>query len=287
MDEKSKQLNQDTSEATPGATNNRLKKALIRGLAAFVAALLLLGVTRLSIVNLLKGPTEIYDLHNAQQGDFVKFGVSAIMGLYDENDASGEKGTYAILPMQGKFVTLRLSPRYLESAEAVKTQSLNFLNGASSDMDKYFMVEGTVKTLSEPLHDQLYRWFDGQKSWMQEIGLLPEVQDSSIYISNVVLEVDSVNGMNEGLVLAFTGLAALLLLYLLAELVLMASGFYLRKPRKKAEVQEGTEIAAADEVPQEAGYAADVSAGISKEDSFTENIDAPDNESDTSTEDEQ
>lgn len=283
MDETVKQLNQES----PEAVGSHLKKALIRSLAAFVAALLLLGVTRLSIVNFLKGPTEITDLHNAQQGDFVKFGVSAIMGFYDEKDVSGEKGAYAILPMQGKFVTLRLSPRYLESAEAVKTQSLDFLNGASSDMDKYFMVEGTVKTLPEPLHDQLYRWFDGQKDWMQGVGLLPEVTDSAIYISNVVLEVDSVNGMNEGLVLAFSGLSALLLLYVLAELVLMASGFYLRQPKRKDNALEAVEADPDVEAPQENEKAVDVPAEISEEDKHSVNIDAPDSSSGGETEGDQ
>ncbi len=283
MDETVKQLNQ----APPEATGSRLKKALIRSLAAFVAALLLLGVTRLSIVNLIKGPTEIVDLHSAQQGDFIKFGVSAIMGFYDENDASGENGTYAILPMQGKFVTLRLSPRYLESAEVVKTQSLGFLNGTSSDMDKYFMVEGTVKTLSEPLHDQLYRWFDGQKAWMQEIGLLPEVMDSAVYISDVVLEVDSVNGMNEGLVLAFTGLSALLLLYLLAELILMASGFYLRQPKKKDGIHEAADATTDAETPQENEDAIAASAEIFEEDKCEEGLSESDSPSGGETEGDQ
>lgn len=266
MDETVKQPSQETPDS-------RLKKALIRSLAAFVAALLLLGVTRLSIVSLVKGPTEITDLHNAQQGDFVKFDVPVIMGFYDENDASGEKGSYAVLPMEGKFVTLRLSPRYLESAETVKGQFQDLLNGQSMDLDQYFTVEGTVKTLSEPLHDQLYRWFDGQKDWMQAIGFLPEVMDSAAYLSDVVLEVDSVNGMNEGLVLAFTGLAALLLLYLLVELVLMATGFYLRQPKIKTALQDGEETT-------------DIVAEISEEDKPMENTDASDTLSDGETEEE-
>lgn len=281
MDETASQLNRNPAEAR----DRRLKKALIRSLAAFAAALLLLGVTRLSIVNLLKGPAEITDLHNAGQGDFVKFGVSAIMGFYDENNASGEKGVYAILPMQGKFVTLRLSPRYLESAEAVKAQSLDLLNGLSADMDKYFLVEGTVKTLPEPLHDQLYRWFEGQKTWMQEIGLLPEITDSAVYLSNVVLEVDSVNGMNEGLVLAFSGLSALLLLYVLAELVLMASGFYLRQPKKQGGAPENAEADFGGEVSPENAEPCNAPAEISEEDKETESIDASDIPSDGETED--
>ena len=280
MDEKTNEIISEAPALAQEAPGRRLKKALYRSLAAFVAALLLLGVTRLSALTLFKGPTDINDLHNARQGDFVKFGVSSIMGFYDETDASGNTGTYAILPMQGKFVSLRLSPRYLDSAKAIRTQTENVLNGLSTDMDQYFIVEGTVKTLSEPLHDQLYRWFADNLDWMQQIGLLMVVDDGADFVSDVVLEVDSVNGVNEGLVLAFTALAAALLLYVLVELVLMGSGFYLKGRKKKGEEPAAAEDTPEEPVSEETAETAEMETEISQEDKTEEVIDAPDSSPD-------
>jgi len=227
-------------EATPGfgsrpelphKKNARLKKALIRAGAAFLAALILVGVTQFAFIDMLRGATENDAVQDAALGSFVKRDIFAILGFYPDDGSDGTATSqYALVPMSGKFVTVHFTKRYMESAEAVKTATYDYINGNIQTLDSYFVVEGTTATLSDELSTQMYDWFALNKDWMVEAGVISDTDDNAEFLSDVVLEVDAVKGMNETLVLVLTGLAAALLLYFFVELVLMAAGVYLDKP---------------------------------------------------------
>jgi len=257
-----------TDEATPTEDmpvkkkNLRLRNALLRAGAALLAAVVLLAVSKFSVIDLKKGAKESDSVQDEELGTFVKRDVFAIIGFYDEVSEDSTQGEYALVPMGGKFVTVHLSKRYLESGSAVEKATYDYINGNSTTLDKYFVVEGTTETLSEEMSTKMYEWFDLNKDWMVEAGVIADTDDAATYLSDVVLEVDTVNSMSETLVLVLTGLAAAMLLYMIVEFVLMGVGFYLGEPKKKkaentddgaeAEPKDSGENAEAEEkVPEE------------------------------------
>lgn len=257
------------AEAVIGApeAKNKLHKALIRVGAAFVAALLLLAVTRLSIVDLIKGAKAADAVQDEEIGSFVKRDVFAILGFIDAKTADAAatdtttdtsttgsltpadstSGEYALVPMGGKFVTVHFTKRYLESAYAIEAQTYSYINGGVSTLDSYVTVEGTTKTISEDLSTKMYDWFALNKDWMVQAGVISDIDDNATYLSDVVFEVDTVKGQSEVFVIVLTGLAALCVLYIIVELILMATGFYLNGWKKKKAEDDRTEDVAAEE----------------------------------------
>ncbi|PKM74376.1 MAG: hypothetical protein CVU91_00480 [Firmicutes bacterium HGW-Firmicutes-16] len=219
-------------EAPAKQSNKRLVNALIRAGAALIAAALLLAMTKLSVFTLVKGPMETATAHHEEMGSFVKQDIAMILG--DLSD-QGLPKNYMVAGIYDKLVLVHFTDRYLESAEAVEKDTLLIFEGQLTALDKYLTVEGTIETQSEDLSGKLYEWFDANKAWMQEKGVIYETNDAATYLSDAVLTVDTVNSMSETLVYVLTGLAALCLSYILVELVLMATGFYLLDPKKKKE----------------------------------------------------
>ena len=257
---------EEVSEAAAGAPDakKKLHKALIRAGAAFLAALVLLAVTKLSIVDLVKGAKAADAVQDEEIGTFVKRDVFAILGFLDaeaETDteatatdattdvsttgtltpADSTSGEYALVPMGGKFVTVHFTKRYLESAYAIEAQTFSYINGSVSALDSYVTVEGTTKTISEDLSTQMYDWFALNKDWMVQAGVISDSDDNAVYLSDVILEVDTVNGQSEALVYVLTGLAAVCVLYIIVELILMATGFYLNGWKKKKAEDDSAE----------------------------------------------
>lgn len=253
MNKKVTQTSENTSEiikTSDGSENasskvapkisKRLRKALIRAGSAFLASLCLLAVTKFSFIDLIRGPKEADVVQDEDIGAFVKRDIFAVVGYYDEQK-SGDKVTdkYALVPMGGKFVTVHFTKRYIESADAIYSETQNYIKGSLYTLDKYVVVDGTVEKLDDELSGKMYDWFSDNKQWLVDSQVIADTNDASEYLSDVVLSVDTVNSLNQTLVFIVTGLAALCLLYVIAELILMASGFYLDKPKKnKDEVCE-------------------------------------------------
>ena len=255
--------------------NTRLRKALLRAGAALLAALILLAVTGRSLIDLKKGATATNAIQDEELGSFVKCQVFAFLGFYDAGaDASGEAsaetagastGEYALVPMSDKFVTVHFSKRYLQSATEIEKETYRFINGEISSFDKYVVVEGTTATLSEEMSTKMYDWFALNKDWMVQAGVITDTQDSADYLSDTVLEVDVVNSMSETLVFVLAALAAACVLYIIVELVLMATGFYLDGAKKKKEDYEAQDDSD-DEEPSDEAETASVTEAAADED---------------------
>ncbi|MFB0921173.1 MAG: hypothetical protein QMB62_09870 [Oscillospiraceae bacterium] len=216
----------------PVKKNKRLRNALIRVGCALIAAAVLLAATKLSIFELRKGPTKTDAAQHEEMGSFVKQDVYLLLGdLKDQ----GLSDNYMLAAIVDKIVVVHFTNRYLDSAAEIKNDTLKYIDGEITTIDKYVTVEGTVTKQSEELSKKLYDWFDANKSWMQEKGVIAESSDAATYLSDAVLTVDTVNSMSETLIYVLTGISALLLLYIIVELVLMAAGFYLKEPKKKKE----------------------------------------------------
>lgn len=243
----------------PVKKNKRLRNALIRVGCALIAAAILLAVTKFSILDLKKGATKTDSAQKEEIGSFVKQDVYLLLG--DLSD-QGLSGNYMMAAIVDKIVVVHFTDRYLASATEIKNDTLKFIDGDITTIDKYVTVEGTVEKQSEDLSGKAYEWFAANKSWMQEKGVVSETDDAATYLSDVVLTVDTVNSMSDTLVYALTILAGLLILYIIVELVLMACGVYLKEPKKKkalagAVAEEPGENEESDDDTQESAEAAD------------------------------
>ncbi len=255
----------------PVKKNKRLRNALIRVGCALVAAAILLAVSKFSIFDLKKGAAKTDAAQNEQMGSFVKQDVYLLLGDLSEQ---GLSGNYMMAAVVDKIVVIHFTDRYLASATEIKNDTLKYIDGDITTIDKYVTVEGTVTKQNEDLSKKVYSWFDANKSWMQEKGVIPQSSDAATYLSDAVLTVDTVNYMSETLVYALTGLAALLILYIIVELILMACGLYLKEPKKKL-AMAGADVSEPDE-KEESGDDAQEAAELT--DNTEEKISADDAE---------
>lgn len=222
--------------------NKRLRNALYRVGGAFLAAIILLAITKFSFIDLINGPKETVDTESEEIGAFVKTDVYAIIGYYaDQNFGDTIVGEYALAPMNGKYVTVHFTKRYLESAGTVLSDTNNYLNGTLGTLDNYMIVQGTVEKLDEEHSTQMYEWFAQNADWMLEKQVITSADDYATYLTDTIITVDTVNSLNQNVVFALTGLAALCVLYILVELILMATGFYLSRSKKKSEIDTTNE----------------------------------------------
>ena len=203
--------------------NKRLRNALIRTLAALLAACVLLAIPGLAIFTIFKGPEPIVDIENAEPGSFVSSDVNFFLWIYPEQE--GGIPRYAAMFMNGRIVSVRFTDRYLENVDEIVDETYEYLQMRQDVLDKYLKVRGTIGELSESVSGLMYSWFDYNYSQLLELGL-PPTEDYATYLSDTVLLVDTVNGYSETSVFVMAGLAALLLLYVMAELTLMCVGFY-------------------------------------------------------------
>ena len=218
-----------SEETDKEATKRDLRFALIRCAAALILAAVLLLVSGFSIVDLAGGPVEYQAFEEAEPGSFVKCEISAIIGLYGENEE------LALVPGGRQYVTVRFTGRYDESVRAVVEETEGFLAGNIYPLDKYVVVQGTVETLDEEQSALLKEWLELNREALISKGVASETIDMENYVSDKVLLVDTVNGKSQTLVFILTGAAALLVLYIIAEFIMMALGLYKNKKEKPEE----------------------------------------------------
>lgn len=218
-----------SEETDKEATKRDLRFALIRCAASLILAAVLLLVSGFSIVDLAGGPVEYQAFEEAEPGSFVKCEISAIIGLYGENEE------LALVPGGRQYVTVRFTGRYDESVRAVVEETEGFLAGNIYPLDKYVVVQGTVETLDEEQSALLKEWLELNREALISKGVASETIDMENYVSDKVLLVDTVNGKSQTLVFILTGAAALLVLYIIAEFIMMALGLYKNKKEKPEE----------------------------------------------------
>ncbi|MEG0036411.1 MAG: DUF6709 family protein, partial [Oscillospiraceae bacterium] len=233
-------MNEITEKKQP---NKKFRNALLRVLAAFLVATALLAITGFAVIDLLKGAKEVDTVQDEAKGTFVKRDIYAILGFYGEDaTAPGEvTGRYALVPMGENFVTVHFTQRYLDSADAICNETTSYVNGELQMLDKYVVVQGEVASLDEKTSGLMYEWFELNRAQLVATGVIADTNDAARYLSDTVLEVDTINGMSQTLALILTGLAALLLLYVIFEFVLMAIGHYLIEPETTAQIEEAVD----------------------------------------------
>lgn len=226
---------QNQPETPPAKISEGLRKALIRCGIALAAAVVLLTVTHFSVFEIMKGPKETQSIQTEQTGAFIKRDIYAIVG-YSEDEKSGDSiiGEYTVVPMDGKFVVVHLPRRYLTDADRVLDETKAYVEGSLTGLDKYFVVDGTAGKLTDAQSKKLDDWFTTNKDWLVQTHVIDSTGDAATYLSDAILEVDRIDGMSQITVIILSGIAGLLLAYIVLELILMACGHYLDDRRKAA-----------------------------------------------------
>lgn len=225
-------------DETEMVEDKRPRYSVIRMASALLLAAMLLAVTGFTPIKMLRGPTETEAIQNNEIGDFVSRDINAILGFYaDDINSGGETiGRYAVVPMDGQFVSAHFTKRYLESADSVYASTNDYISG-NSYLDVYVVVEGTVQMLSEESSGLMYDWFGKNRGELIASKMIADTDDYSDYLTDYVLMVDRVGRFTESSLSVLACLAGLFVLYAIIELFLMARGFYL--PRE-ANVEENT-----------------------------------------------
>ena len=205
-----------------------LRRALVRCGVALLIAVALLAATRFAVFAIVKGPTESSSLESAQEGAFVKRDIYAVVGYAaDEKSGSAVVGEYAVVPMDGKFVTVHMTKRYLTAADTVLAETKSYLEGSTTTLDRFFVVDGAVSKLTDAQKKSLSDWYTANKDYLVQTHVIDETADEATYLSDTLLEVDQIDGMSQILVIVLSALAGLCLCYVIVELILMACGYYL------------------------------------------------------------
>lgn len=212
--------------------------------ALILAALLLLG-TKLAVVDLLKGPTEVETIAELDNGTFVSRDIYAVIGLYAEQVKADKVTTqYALVPMGGQFVTVAFTNRYLEAAKTMCDNTYDYINGKLDYFDAYVELQGTVGVLDEEVWNQMYAWFELNEPQLVEMGMIAEAEDYSSLLSDKVLVVDTVKGIDQTLLIVCSAAGAACLIWALVVLIIMLAG---RRP--KSVLDEAADIQTAAEQP--------------------------------------
>lgn len=242
-------------------THLRRKAAALRLSAAIILAAVLLWVTDFAIGDILSGPRQVSSMDNLPEGSYVSANIGAIYDFYAEDyTASADEVTawYAVIPMDGQLVTLRLPARYFSSAETVINDTYDYINGFTGPQERYFAINGSVTAMSEELETRFYDWFAGNSGWMSDIGLVPAGADAGDYLSPYMIIADNIGPFYAVVTYIMTAIALCLLLYAVAVGIRLAAGGYKAKsdstaPASVQEPVSGNEQPCADitEAPEE------------------------------------
>jgi hypothetical protein len=238
-------MNDNTSESTQrSAPNKKLRSALIRAIAAALLAAVFLSATGFGVFELLGRPTDAKQVQD-EEGVFVYSDINIILGFYAEELTNGKLiARYGLIPMAGKFVTVRFTERYFESADSVCDSTYDYVNGKISSLDGFITVQGTFKRISEEVSGYMYDWFGVNREQLVSMGVIYETDDYADFLSDNIIEVDVINGMAQSKLISFSAVSGALLLYMLVELILMGAGFYLPKAEKEKRKKAAETLAA-------------------------------------------
>ena len=210
--------------------------AVCRAAAALVAALILLSVTGFAFVDMLKGPVQVTNSNELNRGDYVEAQLAFVMDIVgvEKNAAGKDVAYYGVSPMGDTFTMIRFPVADFENIAAMEEATRSFLQGETVTMDFYMTVIGTVAPMDETLGGLLIEWFEENADWMIASGVIAETEDYSAYLGPQMIASGRVGAMNRGMALAMTILAALLVVYAIVEVLLVAMGVHERKAAPKA-----------------------------------------------------
>lgn len=213
-------------EKTP---NKRAKRAVFRGCAAILAAVILLVVTGFAFVDMLRGSEFVSDITQLSAGDYVTTNVDMILGYFAEEYNGSDEVTalYAVVPCDQYFAVVILPERYFDSGDVIYDSTYAFINGETAAVNDYILVTGTAEELTGDTSAMFYDWFGLNKDWMTEAGLIDsEVEDYANHLSLIALRVDRTGRLSTSWSLALSAVAWALLMYAMIVFLRLSLGKY-------------------------------------------------------------
>lgn len=207
---------------------NKKYFAFLRAALAVVLAAAVVAVSGFAFVYQCKGPTAVQDGAQLAGERYVSADVKWIMDVCGEEVSSEGKTLYyyAVAPVGNRFVLLRFGADMLDDLTALEKSTMDYLTGTSMAMDIHLPVRGMAEKAQPGAYSLLSEWFNANIEWMNLAGVVGENPSASEYLANELILVDQVGAMHYLASLGLSVLAALLVLYAVAELLLVASGFY-------------------------------------------------------------
>ena len=214
---------------TEGFWTRRAIFAAARAGAALLLALALLWISGFAFVYQLGGAATITDGAQLGEHDYVSADVKWIMDIPGQ-EVSRSSGRalycYAVAPIGNRFVLLRFDADRLDDLQTLKEETLALLNGERKAMSIHLPVRGMVEKAEPGAYSLLSRWFNTNIEWMTIAGVVGQDPSATDYLTDLCIEVDTV-GTRGATVSALLSIGALLLvLYALAEVVLLLTGYY-------------------------------------------------------------
>lgn len=239
--------------------------ALCRMGVALVIAVVLLAVTGFGFVPMLTDPVEVTDGTQLADSSYVSCDLSYVMTVCGEEvkENGDVVAYYAIAPIGNRFVVLRFPAELHSDVLSMTDATLAYLGGESSVMKIHMPVEGMVSQGSVAVYSLLSQWFESNKEWMSNAGVVGASPLAEDYLVSEVIEVDRLGALSGEYTVALSVLALLLVVYAVVELCFMgkkkdapAKKEKKEKPakaEKKEEVKAEpvTEAASEEEVPAE------------------------------------
>ncbi|MCC8357485.1 MAG: hypothetical protein LJU34_06550, partial [Oscillospiraceae bacterium] len=223
-------------QAKSKKTSFKKNFALVRALIAVILAVVLLAVSGFAVIDLIAGPTEVTDGSTLTAGQYVQIDVSYVMDIIgSESDASGNVvAYYAVVPVGNQFVAVRFPAAQYDEFEELKTETNNYLTGASSSMSYHILVSGQTTDNITTVDRLLSQWYDDNSEWMISSSVIAEVDNGYTYLCAVTVQADRAGNLSYGAAVAVSIIAALLIVYAIVELVLILAGVYNPKTAKTA-----------------------------------------------------
>ena len=218
-------------------TDKRRIFALVRAGLAVVLAVILLAATGFAAADLLRGPVPVTEGAALQAGTYVQVDIRHIMSCFAvERDAKGSAlAYYGAVPLGTRFVAVRFSQRQLADAALIESETEDFLTGARDTMSVHFIAAGRVRPMGDDLSPYFDQWFEENVPWMTAAGVIADIDDPALYLSDMIIEADRVGTVDYGWAVGLSVAAGVLLVYAVVELTLILAKVYDRPGKVKRE----------------------------------------------------
>lgn len=202
----------------------RWRRALWRGIAGVLAAVVLLAASGFGVFRLGRGAHEIAGTFDADPGTFVQHDIVFILNTF--SDPNGSSAQYAVVPIGGQLVAFRFPARWDASVQTIADATNSVLQSQSYSVDSFIRVTGTVKAMPEDVSSALYSWYTENNAYLQQIGAIGDSDDAADYLPDAIVRVDYVGGIPQGWVEGLTVAAAACLIYAIVVLIRILCGKY-------------------------------------------------------------
>lgn len=202
----------------------RWRRALWRGIAGVLAAVVLLAASGFGVFRIARGAQEIAGTFDADPGTFVQHDIVFILDTF--SDPAGGSAQYAVVPIGGQLVAFRFPARWDASVQTIADATNSILQGQSYSIDSFIRVTGTVKAMPEAVSSELYSWYTENNAYLQQIGAIGDSDDAADYLPDAIVRVDYVGGIPQGWVEGLTVAAAACLIYAIVVLIRILCGKY-------------------------------------------------------------